>query len=1497
MRGVWTTHPGNLVERALQAGSPEDWRAPQVATYLDAGQIDPRRRHCLKILGDVPSDTYAVVSASIRRAFVTASECRELLASAYSKGTLVFVGFRQGDPDLAALLDRLFATLSPPERDHYFVGSGIGVVDADELSHEHRLQLIPLEGQGGDASAADALHGFLARLADTCAEAGITLSLAQPAEDDLETWTARLSEDPSDEQALGAMKAMFDSAESAGEVDRMVEILMARIEVAPGAEARAALLEQLADVYEKHAGDLPRAFTALTAALAENPASEHILDHAERMARETDGWGELVGDLAGMLPTLEDDALAARYWTRLGRWYSDQLGHHDYAVSSFREALKRDASQAAAREGLEHVYRTQQKWAELADTLGHHADSASTPEEKARVLLSLGDLQENQLGSTLRAIEAYEKACELDATGDDALAALERLYRRDERWAKLATVLERRARLVEASDATRAAALRSELGELRSERLGDLEGAITRHEQALAKDAGDVEALRGLEKLYERSGRTDDYLRTLEALAAVAPEHEQAALWRRFAVEIEDRPEGADRAITAYRAVLTREPGASDAFRSLGRLYRERGDWDQLAELLEQQLEIASEGTRGELWAQLGALYEEQLRDPHRAIECHEKLRARDADDRVALGALGRLYQRVENWEAAVDALGRHASLQGPDGAESWYEAGRVLAEHAGDAREAEDRLSRALELDPDHMPSMRALVGVYKQRQDWARAAQLMVEAADRTKHRLERVDLLFGAAQLHEQMLDRPEQSLALCERIITLDPEHAEAGQRVADSYVRAERWEEAEPLLDMLARKTDADDRLEKARHEALAGRAAAELGHPERAEKRFRAALDGDPACLDAAFGLGELLFEAKRWEEAETHYRGLLDMNRTALGDSQTVDVLARIGASARHQGRADAASQAFEAALELDPAHPGALSNVMALAAERGDHAAVVEAKRKSLESASDAERFQLLLEIGEVCHQELEDPVSALGAYLDAAALVPDSQKVLHRILDIYTQQREWRRAVESLDRLATVESDPETRAKYNYAAAVICRDELSALDEAVERFTRALDDEPTLPKAFGAIDRILGEQEDWRGLSRAYRKMLKRLGDRATDDQLLSLWSRLADINHEKLGDRDAARAALEVVAELDPSDTERRERLANLYLEAGTDAADKAATELQYLLKQHPDRMDLYHALSSLYSQTGAIDKAYCLASSLVFLGTATPEEKQLYQTRRPTSFTPARRRLTEELWQKNIIHASEDRALSGMFAQLGPSLAATTAQPREALDLHVRQRVEPETEASLLPRVFRYATHTLGLSPAPELYRAGEGLRAANLRDDERLVPALLAGVGVEDGPGEADLAFRLGRMLAYFRGDRYVYFALPTMAKLEAALIAALAASGVKNGISTPEVDELRAHLSKTVPRPVMEQVAVLARKLETNDGSIAVTSWVTGTDLTAARVGLILANDLEAAARVLATESGVASQLPVKARLRELLAYNSSEEYFEVRRHLGLEV
>src|SRR6185369_12156966 len=147
----------------------------------------------------------------------------------------------------------------------------------------------------------------------------------------------------------------------------------------------------------------PRAFTALTAALREDPTSEDTIVQAERLAAETEAWGELVSDLSEIVPQIADKKVAAAHWARMGRWYHEKLRHDDYAIASLREAFKLDPARIDARERLEELYRKHLRWGDLAEELAAHAELETDAHKRVDVLLALGDLYETQLASTSKA--------------------------------------------------------------------------------------------------------------------------------------------------------------------------------------------------------------------------------------------------------------------------------------------------------------------------------------------------------------------------------------------------------------------------------------------------------------------------------------------------------------------------------------------------------------------------------------------------------------------------------------------------------------------------------------------------------------------------------------------------------------------------------------------------------------------------------------------------------------------------------------------------------------------------------------------------------------------------------------------------------------------------------------------------------------------------------------------------------------------------------------
>jgi len=88
------------------------------------------------------------------------------------------------------------------------------------------------------------------------------------------------------------------------------------------------------------------------------------------------------------------------------------------------------------------------------------------------------------------------------------------------------------------------------------------------------------------------------------------------------------------------------------------------------------------------------------------------------------------------------------------------------------------------------------------------------------------------------------------------------------------------------------------------------------------------------------------------------------------------------------------------------------------------------------------------------------------------------------MHTTPEISTEQKQWRRAVDSLLKLAELERDAARRAKYFYTAAVISRDEMKENDEALEHLSPAPDAAPSLPKAFQAREKIPREKGHWKG-----------------------------------------------------------------------------------------------------------------------------------------------------------------------------------------------------------------------------------------------------------------------------------------------------------------------------------------------------------------------------------------------------------------------------
>jgi hypothetical protein len=410
---------------------------------------------------------------------------------------------------------------------------------------------------------------------------------------------------------------------------------------------------------------------------------------------------------------------------------------------------------------------------------------------------------------------------------------------------------------------------------------------------------------------------------------------------------------------------------------------------------------------------------------------------------------------------------------------------------------------------------------------------------------------------------------------------------------------------------------------------------------------------------------------------------------------------------------------------------------------------------------------------------------------------------------------------------------------------------RDELDDPERAREPMTQALADDPL---AFAIADELeaLLRGDD---LAAFYAQRLEHVrshpeGGRAGEP--LRLWDRLAALCLE-LGRVDDAIAALEVARTLAPHDVERRQRLADLAYATGNHDKEAIAAHQSVLRDKHT-RTESYIALRSLYERGGHTERARAIDDALAVLDRElTKGGLDALIEGRPAPKPPARplTPITNDEWLA-LASLDVDLQLSALFAVVAPPFAVERARMRPPLAAPSKESPVPEHLGPVLARVLA----VFGI-PRPPIYAEKDQpapwkvvLRTRN----GTLAPVLLIGrAALDRTAGEHDLAFLLARQLADLRTDRMARLLCPRAVEL--AQIIELATGG---GTTAARWLESSLH-------PVeLEQVRALGERIRERNlhPLTAATSWLAATERAADRIGLLVAGDLAACARLVDREA-----------------------------------
>ena len=410
----------------------------------------------------------------------------------------------------------------------------------------------------------------------------------------------------------------------------------------------------------------------------------------------------------------------------------------------------------------------------------------------------------------------------------------------------------------------------------------------------------------------------------------------------------------------------------------------------------------------------------------------------------AALGALGELYLVYDFSEAAEAALANATTLA--PSTHRWPYLLGTLQQLERRWSTAETSYRRALELEPEDAPTLARLGEVLLQQERWREADDLFA--------RLEPVEGFGVFAQWGRgrAALGRGEPSAAIphLERVLEAAPEAGEVRYQLALAHRDAGDRQRARELLagpreggvgfpDPIALELRSAVRGVGAL--LVLGRQAVDQGDPERAERRFREALELDPSSVHAHQSLASLLRRQGRVEEALPLYERALELDPDLAGLRSFVADLYLARARSRWEG--------VETGRASGPGRPSLDQlDEPARSQARADLERAVAHLERTLEQAPQYVEGWLGIAEARAGLGDLAGAAAALG---EASARQPEQLDLVVQRARLLAEQGELEQAVAALDAAAVDEAAGEAADEAADEAAEAVEDPAAAAADA--------------------------------------------------------------------------------------------------------------------------------------------------------------------------------------------------------------------------------------------------------------------------------------------------------------------------------------------------------------------------------------------------------------------------------------------------------------
>jgi tetratricopeptide (TPR) repeat protein len=962
----------------------------------------------------------------------------------------------------------------------------------------------------------------------------------------LERHRERFASDPSDRAAFEALEEHYFLHGAWTELTALYERFLESEARLPARE-EARLRFRLGQVLEERRLDSFRATACYREAARFDPSFRPPLSQLRRLHAGRGQW-----EVALQIAELEAQAEMrpyerAEFLCEMGTLWHRQLSDAGQALAQYREALEAVPEHLGSLLGLASALGDLGQAQEAAEAWERVLARLQGP-DRAPALEALARLVAGPLSQPDRALELYRDALREDPRRESTLEALIELESNCERWAEVASLLERRFDL--SSGARRRAAIALQAGRIHLEPLQDAEKA--RHWLERARELGpeDPDVYIALAEVARQAGDPQARARHLEKALTLGGAQVSGDVVLETARLALQRGE-TEHALERLRGALREAPDDPSILATLSEALAPLGRDEELVDVLERRAVLAGEdaSARAALLGQIGSIYEERLSEPESALDAYRRAFDMDPGQPGLVSSLERLYAKLERWEGLRDFLESACPKLAPEQQVGVLcSLGEFFTQRLREEGKAARAFEQALALVPSEPRALGGLARLATEQGDSEALVQVYDREAAVTQD-VERLGWLVGEIVRSREERGELERARPWVERWERLAPEDRHPLETLAHLQ---EALGENEALVQTLERLDALLPGEERAANRRRLGFLHASMGHEAKALQAWRFALEADP---DDAGSLRALLNPLER----RADYAELAEVRRRLApllpaGEARACRLeLARL--LAERLGDVD---QAIALLRELsgEPEAPQEaaprLEELLERAGRYDELAERWQARRETL-PADSAEGLALDLQRAELQLERLGQHGEAVRLYRRVLELQPTHHAASTGLERALRAADDVSGLVEFLGERAGEENDPGARAALALERAALLEERLGRDDEARSTYEALVEQRVPNELASQALCRL--------------EALLRRVGDHAA----------LADRLEARLADLPWAERA------------ELHARVAELALQ-GLGNPERACRHLETALEIEPQRADLWRDLARLHEDT-------------------------------------------------------------------------------------------------------------------------------------------------------------------------------------------------------------------------------------------------------------------------------------------------------------------